>query len=173
MTTDNFCFYLENRLIQTSQTGGQWYSDSSPFSIPWIGLHNPSAGTSLANDKVLVHIKPLRPSLIFACNHEPLPLGWKGLPGTNTLAYFAFPSMTVRWNKLECFITFTPCLYVKWYFFVPCNSFQPSLIFSSEAEAYSIGEHLWPVLKNFLRPYIMTFHNKLEHLSLASLSNLV
>ncbi len=36
MTTDNFCFYLLNRLIQTSQTGGQWYSDTSPFSIPWI-----------------------------------------------------------------------------------------------------------------------------------------
>jgi hypothetical protein len=27
---------LQNRLIQTSQTGGQWYSDTSPFSIPWI-----------------------------------------------------------------------------------------------------------------------------------------
>jgi len=34
MTTNNFCFYLQNRLIQTSQTGGQWYSDTSPFSIP-------------------------------------------------------------------------------------------------------------------------------------------
>ncbi len=32
-----FCFYLQNRLIQTSQTGGQWYSDTSPFSIPWLG----------------------------------------------------------------------------------------------------------------------------------------
>jgi len=31
------CFYLQNRLIQTSQTGGQWYSDSSPLSIPWPG----------------------------------------------------------------------------------------------------------------------------------------
>ncbi len=31
MTTDNFCFYLQN-----SKTGGQWYSDTSPFSIPWI-----------------------------------------------------------------------------------------------------------------------------------------
>jgi hypothetical protein len=29
MTTDNFCFYFQNRLIQTSQTGGQWYSDTS------------------------------------------------------------------------------------------------------------------------------------------------
>jgi hypothetical protein len=25
---------LQNRLIKTSQTGGQWYSDISPFSIP-------------------------------------------------------------------------------------------------------------------------------------------
>jgi hypothetical protein len=35
MTTDNLCFYLQNRLIQTSQTGGQWYSDTSFFIIPW------------------------------------------------------------------------------------------------------------------------------------------
>jgi hypothetical protein len=38
MPTDNFCFYLQHRLIQTSQTGGQQYSDPSPFSIPCIGL---------------------------------------------------------------------------------------------------------------------------------------
>jgi hypothetical protein len=35
MTTDNFCFYSQNRLIPTSQTGGQLYSNTSPFSIPW------------------------------------------------------------------------------------------------------------------------------------------
>jgi hypothetical protein len=33
---DNFCFYLKNRQIQTSQTGGQWCSDTSPFSIPCL-----------------------------------------------------------------------------------------------------------------------------------------
>ena len=33
MTTDDFCFYLQNRLVQTSQTGGQWYSDTFPFII--------------------------------------------------------------------------------------------------------------------------------------------
>jgi hypothetical protein len=33
--SDNICFYLQNRLIPTSQAGGQWYSDTSPFSIPW------------------------------------------------------------------------------------------------------------------------------------------
>jgi hypothetical protein len=37
MTTDNFCFYLQNRQIQTSETGGQWYSDTSSFSIPCLG----------------------------------------------------------------------------------------------------------------------------------------
>ena len=36
MTTDSFCFYLQDRLIQTSQTGGQQYSDTSPFSIPCL-----------------------------------------------------------------------------------------------------------------------------------------
>ena len=38
MTTDNFCFYLQIRLIQTSQTGGKPYSDTSPFSIPCLIL---------------------------------------------------------------------------------------------------------------------------------------
>jgi hypothetical protein len=27
---------LQNRLIQTSQTGGQQYNDTSPFSIPCL-----------------------------------------------------------------------------------------------------------------------------------------
>jgi hypothetical protein len=38
MTNDNFFVYLQNRLIQTSQTGGQRYSDTSPFSIPCVSL---------------------------------------------------------------------------------------------------------------------------------------
>jgi hypothetical protein len=38
MRTDNFCFYLQNKLIQTSQTGDQRYSDASPFSIPCLQL---------------------------------------------------------------------------------------------------------------------------------------
>jgi hypothetical protein len=37
MTTDIFCFYLQNRLFQPGQTGGQWYSDTSPLSIPRLG----------------------------------------------------------------------------------------------------------------------------------------
>jgi hypothetical protein len=38
MTSDNICFYLQNRQIQTSQTGGQWYSVTPPFSIPWLEI---------------------------------------------------------------------------------------------------------------------------------------
>ncbi len=45
MTTDNFCFNLQNRPIQTSQTGGQWYSDTSPFSIPWFEVRFPNKET--------------------------------------------------------------------------------------------------------------------------------
>jgi hypothetical protein len=38
MTTGIVCFYLQNRLIQTSQTGGQQYGDTSPFSIPYLDI---------------------------------------------------------------------------------------------------------------------------------------
>ncbi len=34
------CFYLQNGLTQTSQTGGEQYSDTSPFSIPWTSIKN-------------------------------------------------------------------------------------------------------------------------------------
>ncbi len=44
MTDDNFCFYLQNRLIQTSQTGGQWYSDTPPLVFPGLGIFFLSAG---------------------------------------------------------------------------------------------------------------------------------
>ncbi len=27
-SANNFCLYVQNRLIQTSQIGGQWYSDT-------------------------------------------------------------------------------------------------------------------------------------------------
>jgi hypothetical protein len=70
MTTDNFCFYLQNRLIQTSQTGGQWYSDTSPFSIsctivlnltPWVGQQkNKNDPISVAVPKVSLSLALLR-----------------------------------------------------------------------------------------------------------------
>jgi hypothetical protein len=64
MTTDNFCFYLQNRLIQTSQTGGQGYSDTSPFSVPWLGRFAlfqfacaPVTKTKLYNSQTGVRVK--------------------------------------------------------------------------------------------------------------------
>ncbi len=41
-----FLFYLQNRLIQTSQTGGQQYIDTFPFGIPWksFGTASPMDG---------------------------------------------------------------------------------------------------------------------------------
>ncbi len=43
MTSDNFHFYLQNRRIQTSQTGGQRYSDTSPLkcSLDGVSIYRP------------------------------------------------------------------------------------------------------------------------------------
>ncbi len=58
MTTDKFCFHLQNRQIQTSQTGGQWYSDTSPlvfpgkghmFVFPWLQAQATSSQNLCAN----------------------------------------------------------------------------------------------------------------------------
>jgi hypothetical protein len=51
LTTDIFCFYLQNRRIQNSQTGGQLYSDTSPFSIPCTRKHTLSLLFSLSLEK--------------------------------------------------------------------------------------------------------------------------
>jgi len=83
MTTDNFCFYLQNRLIQTSKTGGQWYSNTSPFSIPWLKYSNVTASqlkppscaingfTAVINTvhmaaRLLVIVSHFHPGLIYA-----------------------------------------------------------------------------------------------------------
>jgi len=49
MTTDNFCFYFQNRLIQTSQTEGQWYNDTSP--LVFLATRNSSARRVARNFK--------------------------------------------------------------------------------------------------------------------------
>ncbi len=49
MTTDNFCFYLQNRLIQSNQTGGQWYSDTSHFNS--LDKHYSFASSSVTTKK--------------------------------------------------------------------------------------------------------------------------
>ncbi len=49
MTTDNLCFYLQNRRIQTSQTGGQGYSDTSPLSIAWFDVEMANSSGTMAD----------------------------------------------------------------------------------------------------------------------------
>jgi hypothetical protein len=51
MTTDNFCFYLQNRLIET---GGQLYSDTSPLVFP--GGYNGKCGCSLKLFKTAIFV---------------------------------------------------------------------------------------------------------------------
>jgi hypothetical protein len=53
MTSDKFCFYLQNILIQTSETGGQWYSDTSPLSIPCFDYHFIVAAASVIDASVV------------------------------------------------------------------------------------------------------------------------
>jgi hypothetical protein len=50
MTTDNF--YLPNRLIQISQTGGQWYSDASPLVFPGFSITLFEFVSSLVEDAI-------------------------------------------------------------------------------------------------------------------------
>jgi hypothetical protein len=36
MRTENFRFLFAKKTNPNLSTGGQWYSDTSPFSIPWL-----------------------------------------------------------------------------------------------------------------------------------------
>jgi hypothetical protein len=109
MTTDNFCFYLQNRLIQTSQTGGQWYSDTSLFSIPFTShcvQRLPGANVMklstvaiyvFCNQLVFVPVKYFHPSLMFegkavtwvgsGLSGKHYRCSWKGMSRTNTQAH--------------------------------------------------------------------------------------
>ncbi len=69
MLYDNwqFCFYLKNILIQTSQAGDQWYNDTSPFSIPWIRYPSKTVlkGTLTRPSS---HRKPILHTCVFPIN---------------------------------------------------------------------------------------------------------
>ncbi len=59
MTTDNFCFYLQNRLIQTKQTGGQQYSDTFPLVFP-EKCNRTHAVVSLGDSSQLFDCRPYK-----------------------------------------------------------------------------------------------------------------
>jgi hypothetical protein len=54
-----FVFYLQNRLIQTGQTGGQQYSDTSPLVFPGQTLKPIIPASKLQTWKVLLHRRPI------------------------------------------------------------------------------------------------------------------
>jgi len=81
MTTDNFCFYLQNRLMQTSKKGGQKYSDTSPFSISWLVYHKIFEHFALQVDPVIEFIQlgstPFKDSTPLASKLADPPFWWK------------------------------------------------------------------------------------------------
>ncbi len=69
------------QLYHSSQTGGQWYSDTSPFSIPWLNdqSDNVIKGFRASDDRVQRH---------------------SGIPGVDVIKLFS-SSLTNIPNKLE------------------------------------------------------------------------
>jgi hypothetical protein len=68
VTNENSCFYLQNRIIQTSQTGCEWYNDTSPFSIPWLQyqllLHKSSMNkVSVVSIEIIAYTKTERANM--------------------------------------------------------------------------------------------------------------
>ncbi len=73
MTTEFFCFYLKNRLVQTSQTGGQLYSDASPFCIPWSNILKPMQFMRAQNKVAGVKVYPRQLQMpCSTCMHQPV-----------------------------------------------------------------------------------------------------
>ncbi len=84
MTTDNSCFYLQNRLVQTSQTGGQHDSDTSPFSTPCFSIH---AFVATATKVGAFPSETTDGTPVILCALPPnIRLGWKRLTVTNATA---------------------------------------------------------------------------------------
>jgi hypothetical protein len=137
MTPDNFCFYLQNRLIQTSQTGGQWCSDTSPFNIPCIGFPGPSALADLAPTS-----RRREKSLITSTRVQNEELAFNdqtevGIFDSPTLKFDTFQSCRSIWStkRTRCFDInlFSPVTDIGLnkleLYFVSCKSFRDSLLF--------------------------------------------
>jgi hypothetical protein len=102
MTTDNFCFYWQNRLIQNSQTGGQRYSDTSLFSIPWIKKWKTLTFWKmsflwLCPDAWKIKYK----DFLFQISCLRARVHHSATSYDNVITLF-YPSLTLRQNKLEC-----------------------------------------------------------------------
>ncbi len=101
MTTDNFCFYLQNRLIQTSQTGGQWYCDTSPFSIHCSDTASFNDGTQ---------VKTIQGALWYSerrfCHWASVKPVLNGSLCWESLCWVPLYLMPLYWVSLFCWVSF-------------------------------------------------------------------
>jgi hypothetical protein len=74
MTNDIFCFYLQNRLIQTSQTGGQWYNDTSSLSIPCIQHYDSRHNELTCNTQHKCHSALITLCVGIECHYAECPI---------------------------------------------------------------------------------------------------
>jgi len=98
MTTDHFCSYLQNIVIQTGQAGGQWYSDTSPFSIPWI-----------CQQFTKMRVAPISKSF-FAVSGSMLtfsPLDVVGMSSRNDTLRFDAIALKLNWHNYNLMVPIT------------------------------------------------------------------
>ncbi len=86
---------LSHSWFQTSQTGGQWYSDTSPFSIP-----------------CLVSLSSYTFSSLLTLWENKLGRFYHKLPEKNAPAYFAPPTLKIVLKYCQYFKTF---IFRKWW----------------------------------------------------------
>ncbi len=168
MTTDKFCFYLQNRLIHTSQTGGQQYTYTSPLSIHWLNYCE--NGAVAKRSSLPTTQKSLIITLLWRTSTRSF---WKALAKRPTLVFCHFSSITVLASSAS---------FLSRRIF-PSGSSVPSLTSPSSSvwngaprKRRRPTEKLsnWcQCYKTFLRPQVTNFCNKLERLFLASFSSLV
>ncbi len=96
------CFYLQNRLIETSQTGGQW----SPFSIPW-----PSAWLkTYPNGTLVLFSGTLPPFLLLTVGRIPawIETATWGAKSTSWSGASTSPTFWCRRHKTSSVVTDAP-----------------------------------------------------------------
>ncbi len=137
------CFANKNKncqlscsCFQTSQTGGQWYNDTSPFSIPWYRHHLPLSLT-------IVQIFYNRSHIMSQQKHFVVTLAFRGIhlqldvfanSGNKLLRLFVLVSV----QKITCLLfrklffnknkTFIICLLSFFSLPSPVTGFEPSII---------------------------------------------
>jgi hypothetical protein len=84
MTTD-FCFYLQSRLIQTSQTGGQQYCDIPPSEFPgYTERHLYKCQKSVVGLSVIM-LNVVAPPKLISTLHSDVHGGGEFRPGVSSL----------------------------------------------------------------------------------------